>query len=54
VIRIRFIHEPEDDNEAHAALRNWPRDNDYLRELLAEDSWSRVILNKDVADAPPA
>jgi hypothetical protein len=47
-IRIRFIHAPEDDNEAHAALRNWPRDNDDLLALLAEDSWSRVVLNKDI------
>lgn len=47
-VKIRFIHEPEDDNEAHAALRGWPRDNDSLFELLAEDAWSKVVLNKDV------
>jgi hypothetical protein len=46
--RIRIIHEPEDDNQAHTALRGWPRDNDPLLELLAEDMWSETVLNKDV------
>jgi hypothetical protein len=46
--KIRVIHEPEDDNTAHAALLGWPRDNDPLLELLAEDAWAETILNKDV------
>jgi len=46
--KIRVLHEPEDDNAAHAALRLWPRDNDALLELLAEDTWSELVLNKDV------
>jgi len=46
--RIRIIHEPEDDNKAHTALRGWPRDNDPLLDLLAEDTWSETVLNKDV------
>ena len=47
-LRIRFIHERAEDNEAHAALRQWPRDNDPLLELLAEEVWNTTILNKDV------
>ena len=32
--RIRIIHEREDDNEAHTALRGWPRDNEPLMDLI--------------------
>lgn len=49
--RVRFIHEREPDNEAHAALRGWPIDNDDLLELIAEDPWSLVMLNKDIPEA---
>lgn len=47
--RIRIIHEAEDDNPAHTALRGWPRDNDELLDLLAEDVWSETILNVAIA-----
>jgi hypothetical protein len=46
--KIRVTHESADDNEAHVALRGWPKDNDDLLELIAEDVWSEVILNTDV------
>ena len=46
--KVRIIHEPEDDNEAHTALRGWPRDNDLLLELLAEEVWSETILTKSI------
>ena len=45
---IRVIHEAEADNPAHAAVRGWPRDNDPLLQVIAEDAWSETILNKDV------
>jgi hypothetical protein len=35
---IRIIHEPEDDNHAHAAVRRMPRNDDELLELLAAES----------------
>lgn len=47
--KVRFIHEPEDDNEAHAALHGWPRDADDLFEALAAESWSEIVLNKDIS-----
>jgi hypothetical protein len=51
--RIRVIHEKADDNPGHAALRQWPRENESLLELLADTDWSTIILNKDVAaDCP--
>jgi hypothetical protein len=46
--KIRVIHEPEDDNEAHTALRGWPHDNDPLLDLIAEDAWSETVLNIDI------
>ena len=46
--KIRIIHEPEDDNEAHTAVRRWPRDNDDLLELIAEEAWNTLLLNKNV------
>ena len=46
--KVRIIHEPENDNKAHTALRGWPRDNDPLLDLIAEDAWSETVLNKDI------
>jgi hypothetical protein len=46
--KIRVIHEGESDNPAHAALRGWPRDNDDLLNVIAEDIWCDVILNAAV------
>jgi hypothetical protein len=46
--KVRIVHEPTDDNGAHVAVRGWPRDNEPLLELLANDAWSEVILNKSV------
>jgi hypothetical protein len=50
--KLRIIHEPEDDNQAHAAIRHWPREDDELLELLAEDEWSKLLTAAD-ADALP-
>jgi hypothetical protein len=47
--KIRIIHEPEDDNQAHTALRGWPRDNEDLLNVLADGVWSSFVLNKDIA-----
>jgi hypothetical protein len=46
--KIRVIHEREDDNEAHVAVRRWPSDNDDLLALIAEEAWNTLLLNKDV------
>lgn len=52
---IRILHEPEDDNKAHAAVRRMPRDNDEFLELLAAESWSELFLNAKIPDgAEPA
>jgi len=46
--KIRIVHERTDDNEAHAALRLWPRNNPDLLDLIAGEIWNDVILNKDI------
>jgi hypothetical protein len=45
---IRVIHEREDDNEAHVAVRRWPRENADLFDLMADEAWAELILNKDI------
>lgn len=54
--RIRIIHAPEDDNKAHAELRQFPRDDVALREALAATIWAEVVFNsaipKGAAPAP--
>jgi hypothetical protein len=46
--KIRPIHERLDDNHAHAALRGWPRDNEDLLNLIADDIWNETVLNKNI------
>jgi hypothetical protein len=48
--KVRFIHEKQDDNEAHVSIHTWPRDADELFEDLATDAWRETVLNKDVSD----
>jgi len=51
---IRVLHEPEDDNKAHVAVRRWPRDDMTLFEILAAGAWSDLVLNKDVPEGVEA
>lgn len=50
--RLRIIHDPEDDNPAHASLINWPRDDLQLLELLAESEWSQLLTADDADQLP--
>ncbi|AJD43773.1 hypothetical protein C9413_24465 [Rhizobium sp. SEMIA 4085] len=50
--KIRIIHEPEEDNEAHAAMRHWPESDVELFDLLAQSVWS-MLYNSEAADALP-
>jgi hypothetical protein len=45
---VRILHEPKDDNEAHAAVRSLPREDMELLESLATGAWAEWILNKNV------
>jgi hypothetical protein len=46
---IRVLHEPEDDNKAHVAVRRWPNDDMEFFELLAADAWSTLVMNSIVS-----
>jgi hypothetical protein len=48
--RLRILHEPADDNKAHAAVRRFPPDDIELFELLAIEAWSEVVLNSSVPE----
>ncbi|PZV34337.1 hypothetical protein [Mesorhizobium kowhaii] len=45
---VRIVHEPEPDNDAHAAVRRYPRDELELYEVLATGAWSHWFLNADI------
>lgn len=45
---IRVLHEPEDDNKAHTAIRRWPNDDMEFFELLASEVWSELVLNNSI------
>ena len=46
--QIRILHEPEDDNHAHAVVRRLPRDDEDLLELIANTAWAEVVLNSTI------
>lgn len=46
--QIRIVHEPEEDNRAHVAVRRMPRDDPELLELLAEKAWAELVLNAQI------
>jgi hypothetical protein len=46
--KIRIVHEPQDDNKAHASVRQFPPEDLELLELLAADAWSELVLNSEV------
>jgi len=46
--KIRIVHEPEDDNKAHVAVRRMPRDDADLLEILAAETWAELVLNRDI------
>jgi hypothetical protein len=47
---IRIVHDPADDNHAHAAVKRMPSDDEELLRILASEAWSRLILNRGVPD----
>lgn len=50
--KLRFIHEPTDQDPAHAAIRGWPRDEIALLERLAEEVWCETWTRNDIDRAP--
>jgi hypothetical protein len=50
--KLRIIHEPEEDNDAHVSIRHWPRDDLRMLALLAEDPW-KTLFDAQTANALP-
>lgn len=46
-VKIRILHEPEEENSGHVAVRRFPRDNIELLDLLAAESFidTRIAEN---------
>jgi hypothetical protein len=47
--KIRILHEPEDDNKAHVAMRRWPNEDMEFFELLAAEAWSELVMNSSIS-----
>lgn len=47
--KIRVLHEPEGDNNAHVAMRRWPNEDMEFFELLAAEAWSELVMNSDIS-----
>lgn len=41
--QLRILHEPVEDNRAHASVHRYPRDNQHLREALAKQAFATVL-----------
>lgn len=50
--RVRIVHEPEDDDPAHSAIRRLPRDDLTLLAALADEAFSEMVRNADVPRQP--
>jgi hypothetical protein len=52
--KVRIIHMPEDDNKAHAEIRQMPREDDILLEDLATNSWCKLVLEATLPEGKEA
>jgi hypothetical protein len=50
--KVRILHEPTDDEPAHAGIRRLPWDDLILLTALAEDAFSEMIKNSDIPTQP--
>jgi hypothetical protein len=50
--KVRILHEPTDDEPAHAGIRRLPRDDLILLAALAEDAFTEMIQNSSVPARP--
>jgi hypothetical protein len=48
-VKVRIVHEPEEVNGGHAAIRRMPRENHALPELLATEAFTMFIDNAAVS-----
>jgi hypothetical protein len=50
--KVRIVHEPEDNNAAHAGIRRLPNDDLILLEALAQDAFTEMVRNVDIHTQP--
>lgn len=50
--KVRILHEPNDANPAYATVRQIPRDDIQLLELLASEAWAETIVAPALIDFP--
>lgn len=50
-MKVRVLHEPQDDNLSYATVRRVKTDDDRLLELLAQDAWNDVRRAKPFVEA---
>ena len=46
--KIRVVYMPNNCNKAHIEVKPMPHNDALLLELLASDTWSQLILNRDI------
>lgn len=46
--KVRILHEPEDDNKGHCAIRRFPRDDSDLLEVLSTEVFTEIIPNSSI------
>lgn len=51
--RVRIVHEPEEGNPAHSAIRRLPRDDLNLLAALADEVFVDFVRNADMAAETP-
>jgi hypothetical protein len=52
--KIRVIHWPEEDNKAHAEIRQMPRDDREVLDRLASQAWCELVLNASIPEGEEA
>ena len=49
LVHVRIAHEPEENNEAHAGIHNFPREVGQLQQILVSTAFAlRLIRNQDI------
>jgi hypothetical protein len=52
--KIRVVHEREDDNPAHVAIRQWPKDDVLILDRLAQEVWALCYDHAQADALPPS
>ena len=51
-VKVRIVHEPKDNEPAHAGCRRLPKDDLILLEALAQDAFTQMVQNADIPAQP--